>query len=305
MTEEQRRPEGIGALVEAWRPRQWPKNLVVFAALVFSAEQAWTLDSPGSFWPLFWRTAALAVLWCFVSSAVYLVNDVCDREADRLHPRKAARPIARGAVSPSLALVSAVLLAAAGVIGAAVLDLTAAAILAAYALAMAGYSLGLKAVPVLDILLLSAGVVARAVAGAAVIDVTISPWLYVCTSFGALFLGVSKRWAEHRQLGAAAPDHRQSLGEYSGPTLEHMLTMSGAGALLSYSLYTIEAPTVPENGAMALTLPFVVFGLFRYMLLITGRRAKDAPDQVLFTDSQIAISVAGFLAVSLGVLAWA
>ncbi len=302
---EHRRREGLRALVEAWRPRQWPKNLVVFAALVFSAEQAWELESPGSVWPLFWRTAALAACWCLVSSAVYLVNDLCDREADRLHPRKAGRPIARGAVSPSWAVVTAVAMAAAGVAASAVLDLTAGAIVAAYLLVMTAYSLGLKAIPVLDILLLSGGVVARAVAGAAVIEVTISPWLYVCTSFGALFLGVSKRWAEYRQLGAAAADHRQSLGEYSGPTLEHMLMMSGAGALLSYALYTIEAPTVPENGAMALTLPFVVFGLFRYMLLITGGRAEDAPDQVLFTDGQIVASVAGFLAVAVGVLAWA
>ena len=291
------------ALFEAMRPRQWPKNVVVFAALAFSAEQAWQFDSLDTFWPLFWRTVALAGCWCLASSSTYLINDVQDREADRLHPRKALRPIARGALGIRTAYGAAFVLAVVGIVGAAALAPLAGGIVGAYVLAMLGYSIGLKSVAVLDVLLLAGGVIARAVAGAAVIDVTISPWLYVCSSFGALFLGVSKRWAEHRQLGESAAEHRKALGEYSQENLEHMLIMSGGGALLSYALYTIESPNVPENGAMALTLPFVVFGLFRYLLLITGPRATDAPDQVLFTDRQIALSVVGFLAVALGVLA--
>lgn len=289
-------------LVTALRPRQWPKNGIVFAALVFSADHAWDATALDTLWPLLWRTTALALLWCAASSATYLLNDIQDREADRVHPRKALRPIASGAVSTRLALATAGVLVVVSVPLAVALDPLAGAILGAYLVAMAAYSFGLKSVAVLDVMLLGAGVIARAVAGAVVIDVTISPWLYVCSSFGSLFLGVSKRWAEHRQLGDSASEHRRALGRYSRENLEHMLVMSGAGALLSYALYSIESENVPANGSMALTIPFVTFAMFRYLLLISGPRATDAPDQVLFTDPQIIAAVAGFLAVAVVVL---
>jgi 4-hydroxybenzoate polyprenyltransferase len=292
----------VPPLVVALRPYQWPKNALVFAALAFSAGDAWKPREPDSWWPLLWRTLVLFVLWCMVSSAMYLINDIRDREVDRVHPRKSRRPIASGAVSPKTAIIAAVLLAALALPLAFALNLAAGSVLAGYAAVMIAYSAGLKRVAVLDILILCSGVIARAVAGATTIDVAISPWLYVCSSFLALFFASSKRWSEYRQLGADAAAHRESLAAYSGELLNQLLTISAAGALLGYALYTIESENVPRSGSMAITIPFVVFAMFRYLLLLNGPRKSDAPDQILFTDPQIVVAGLGFITTAMIVL---
>jgi 4-hydroxybenzoate polyprenyltransferase len=289
-------------LVVAMRPDQWPKNLVVFAALVFTAGEAWTPGEPESWWPLLWRSAALFGLWCLAASATYLVNDIRDREVDRLHPRKRLRPIASGELSTGTALTAAAVLAAVCIPAAIALDTMAGLVLAGYVGLMMLYSLGLKQIAILDILLLGAGVVGRAVGGAVAIEVEISPWLYVCSSFVAFFFATTKRWAEFRQLGIEAARHRPSLAAYNTELLQLMLGVSAAGALLSYSLYTIESARVPQDGSMAVTIPFVVFALFRFLLLMSGPRQADAPERVLFTDLQIVLAVAGFTAAALAVL---
>jgi len=286
---------GIPPLLSAMRPYQWPKNGLVFAALVFSAGESWRAGDASTWWPLLWRTVVLFACWCMVSSAMYLLNDIQDRELDRVHPRKRSRPIARGALSPRTAATAAFVLGGIAIPAALVLDIAAGAVLAGYTAVMIGYSGGLKRIAVLDLLILCFGVVARAVAGAAAIDVEISPWLYVCSSFAALFFATSKRWAEYRQLGSDAAAHRPSLAQYSNELLGQLLTISAAGALLSYALYTIESTNVPPNGSMALTIPFVAFALFRYLLLLSGTRKTDAPDQILFTDPQIIMSVIAFV----------
>jgi len=290
------------ALFSAMRPYQWPKNLIVFAALVFTAGDVWRPGDPESWWPLLWRSSALFGLWCMAASATYLVNDLRDREADRIHPRKRFRPIASGDVPVRAAVGAAVALTVVAVPLAFALDLMAGVVLAGYAALMTGYSFGLKRLPILDIMILSTGVVGRAVGGATAIDVDISPWLYVCSSFGAFFFASSKRWAEFRQLGAEAARHRPSLAHYSADILGQMLTISAAGALLSYSLYTIESVRVPEDGSMALTIPFMAFALFRYLMLLSGPRSTEAPDRILFTDPQIILAGAGFTATALAVL---
>jgi 4-hydroxybenzoate polyprenyltransferase len=296
------RTASLVPLLVALRPYQWPKNLLVFAALAFSAGTAWRADDVSSWWPLLLRSLALFCTWCAVASATYLVNDVQDRELDQQHPRKRLRPVAAGAVSPGLALGTAAVLATVGILSAIALEPVSGLILAAYAAVMTAYSCGLKRIAILDVLILCTGVVGRAVAGAVVIDVAISPWLYVCTSCGAFFFATTKRWAEYRQLGAEAASHRPALAHYTGNLLDQMVIISAASALLSYALYTIESANVPSNGAMALTLPFVTFGLFRYLLLLNGRRKTDAPDQILFTDPQILVAVAGFVTVAVTVL---
>lgn len=293
---------GLPPLVSALRPYQWPKNGLVFAALVFSAGESWKPGDADTWWPLLWRTLVLFVCWCMVSSAMYLLNDVQDRELDRVHPRKRYRPIARGAVTPRTAAVTAIVLGAIAIPAAFLLDIAAGAVLAGYTVVMLVYSGGLKQVAILDLLILCVGVVARAVAGAVTIDVEISPWLYVCSSFAALFIASSKRWSEYRQLGPEAAAHRPVLAQYTSEILGQILTISGAGALLSYALYTIESRNVPPNGSMALTLPFVAFALFRYLLLLSGSRKTDAPDQILFTDPQIIVSVAGFVVTAVTVM---
>ncbi|MGE5596304.1 MAG: UbiA prenyltransferase family protein [Hyphomicrobiales bacterium] len=290
-------------LVTAMRPYQWPKNVIVFAAFVFSAGDDWTPGDAGSWWPLLWRNMALFALWCLAASATYLLNDILDREADRIHPRKRFRPIASGELPVGTAKAAAIALVVVAIPLACALNLIAGLVLLGYTAGMALYSLGLKEVAILDVIILVGGVVARAVGGALVIDVDISPWLYVCTSFGAFFFASSKRWAEYRQLGADAAAHRAALRHYSGNVLDQLLTISAASALLSYALYTIESVNVPENGTMALTLPFVAFALFRYLLLLNGERRTDAPDRILFTDPQILMAVVGFVVTALVVMA--
>lgn len=289
-------------ILEAMRPYQWPKNAIVFAAFVFSAGDAWKATDADTWWPLLWRSGVLFVLWCAAASAVYLVNDIRDRDADRLHPRKQHRAIARGALSVGAARTTAVALLVIAIPGAIALDQLAGVILAGYAAMMILYSWGLKEVAILDVIILCGGVVARAVAGAVAIDVDVSPWLYVCTSFAAFFFASSKRWAEFRQLGEGAAAHRPALAQYSGEILSQLLVISAATALLAYALYTIESANVPSDGSMALTIPFVAFALFRYLLLLNGSRRTDAPDQILFTDPQILLAVAGFAGTALAVL---
>lgn len=296
-----RRVPGL-TLLTAMRPYQWPKNGIVFAALVFSAGEAWQVREADTWWPLLWRTAALFALWCLASSAVYLINDIRDRELDSVHPRKSRRPIARGDISPRAALAAALVLLAVAIPPAFLLDAMAGAVLAGYAAVMISYSAGLKSVPVLDIIILCTGVVARAVGGATVIDVQISPWLYVCSSFAALFFATSKRWAEYRQFGPDAHVHRPSLAGYPGELLNQLLNISAATALVTYALYTIESKNVPDDGRMALTIPFVAFALFRYLFLLNGPRKTDAPDQIMFTDPQIILAAVSFVAVAGGVL---
>lgn len=290
------------ALSRAMRPHQWPKNGVVFAAFVFSAGDAWELDDPGDWGEKLLRITAMAALWCLASSATYLVNDVFDREADRLHPKKRHRPLASGALGVRTAVVAAIILAAFATGLALALDVTGGLVLGGYIVVMVLYSTVLKHVAILDVLILTAGVIGRAVAGATTIDVEISPWLYVCASAGALFFAVSKRWSEFRTLGDSAAAHRSVLGSYSEEFLHQMLTVTAASALLAYAVYTIESPNVPENGAMALTIPFVAFALFRYLLLLGGPRKGDAPDSILFTDIPIVAAVAGFVVTAAVVL---
>ncbi len=289
-------------LFRAMRPHQWPKNGIIFAAFVFSAGDAWKLDDPGDWGNKLLRLVAMAALWCLASSATYLVNDTLDRETDRIHPKKRFRPIASGALSVRTAVVTAVALATVATGLGLLLNLAAGAVLGGYVVAMALYSAVLKHVAILDVLILTAGVIGRAVAGATTIDVEISPWLYVCASSGALFFAVSKRWAEHRLLGDNAADHRAVLGSYSAEFLHQMLTVTAATALLAYAVYTIESQNTPESGAMALTIPFVAFAMFRYLLLLSGPRKGDAPDSILFTDWPIIAAVAGFVATAATVL---
>ena len=289
-------------LLVAMRPQQWPKNVLVFAAFIFSAGSAWSPGAAGEWWPLLWRSLALFALWCMAASSVYLLNDLRDREADRLHPRKKQRPLASGALRAGTARLAAVALVGALLPLALALDFVGGAILAGYVAVMAVYSYGLKEVPIIDVLILVGGVIARAVAGAVAIDVEISPWLYVCTGFAAFFLAISKRWAEFRQLGPEAAAHRPSLARYTSEALNQLLTISAATAILAYALYSIESDNVPRNGAMALTVPFAAFGVFRYLLLLNGPRREDAPDQILFTDPQIILAVGGFVVTALFVL---
>lgn len=275
-----------GALLKALRPKQWLKNLFVLAPGLFASE-------------LFDTTAAVRLgsafaIFCAVSSAVYLLNDVLDREADRLHPTKRYRPIASGRISPTLALATAAVLATSGLVAAAAsLGGTVAAFVAGYLVLTLGYTLYFKHSVILDVMFLAAGFVIRVAAGAASIQVEASEWLLLCTLLLALFLGFSKRRHELTLLESSASGHRRVLVHYSPELLDQMIVIVATATILCYILYTVWPSTVAKFGTKHLvyTVPFVIYGIFRYFYLIHQRQSGgDAADSLL-TDRPLLVSV--------------
>ena len=271
-------------VVRSLRPRQWTKNLIVYMAFLFSASEDWKLSEPSSWLPLLgWSTVAFA-LFCLVSSADYLVNDVIDRESDRLHPDKRRRPIAAGLVSPRAAVVWAAGLGGVAIAGGFAVNWHIGAALCAYVVVMLGYTFVLKHIVLMDMMAIGAGFVIRAMTGALAIDVPISPWLYVVTALGALFLVIHKRRAEITLLEAGAANHRPILEEYSKDLLDQMASLVTASTLIAYGLYTFTADNLPSNNSMMLTIPFVLYGLLRYLYLVHQQKAGGSPEEVLLSD---------------------
>lgn len=284
------------------RPRQWTKNGIVFVALIFSLGQSWHLDDPDTWLPLLRDSALAFVFFCLVSSADYLLNDVRDREGDRLHPKKRLRPIAAGNLSPVAATAWAGALVVLGVGGGFALEWKVGAILAGYLALMLGYSYYLKHVVLLDLAAIAAGFVLRAMAGAVAIDVPISPWLYVVTALGALFLIINKRRAEILLLDADAGNHRPVLEEYSADLLDQMASTVTASTLIAYGLYTFTAEGLPRNHSMMLTIPFVLYGIFRYLYLVHKKDQGGSPEEVLLRDTPLIVCILLWMATAAIVL---
>ena len=269
---------GTVALLRCMRPWQYTKNLLVFAALVFARE----MGNPDAVV----KTVVAFVLFCMVSSAVYLINDVRDAEGDRRHPDKRDRPIACGALSPSAASTAAAVLLVAGIGGALVVNFNLGAVTAAYFVLQMLYQFALRHMVILDVFAIAGGFVLRAVAGAEAIAVEISPWLLICTLLLALFISLSKRRHELVLLENNASAHRASLTEYSAYLLDQMIGVVTASTLMAYILYTVDARTVTEFGSTRLvyTVPFVIFGIFRYLYLIHQKGEGGNPDRILLSD---------------------
>jgi 4-hydroxybenzoate polyprenyltransferase len=287
-----RRRSPARAVAVALRPRQWSKNLLVFAGLVFAAKLGDLAR---------WAEAiACFAAYCAVSSAAYLANDVRDREADRLHPVKRARPIARGELSPrtALALAGILALAAAGVT--AVLGLASLGLLLGFAALQAAYTLGLKHVVLIDVLAIAGLFVIRAAAGAAAVDVRISPWLLLCTALLALFLALAKRRGELVLVGAQRTPGRRVLEGYSLELVDQLVAIVASSTVIAYAIYTL---TAEHSRALLATVPFVLFGVFRYLLLMHRDDVGEEPEQVLLSDVPILLSVAGWVATAAAILA--
>lgn len=289
-------------LILSMRPRQWTKNLIVFMALIFSANQAWHLGDVDSWAPLLGKSVLALLLFCLVSSADYLMNDVRDRESDRLHPSKRRRPIAAGLLSPGTATAWAALFSLVGLGGAFALDLRAGGVVAAYIALMLAYSYQLKHLVLLDIMAIAAGFVLRAMTGALVIDVPISPWLYVVTALGALFLAIHKRRAELVLLEEGANQHRPALEDYTPELLDQMGSLVTASTLVAYGLYTFTADNLPGNHAMMLTIPFVLYGLFRYLFLVHRHGLGGSPEDVLLRDRPLMMDIVLWVVASITLL---
>ncbi|MBN1540898.1 decaprenyl-phosphate phosphoribosyltransferase [candidate division KSB1 bacterium] len=269
----------------ALRPYQWSKNLLVFAALIFSEH----LFDPADVL----RTIAAFLVFSLTAGWVYVVNDIRDRQADRLHPVKRLRPFASGALKPAPALALATALMLASIVLSAAVSLRLTAALALYALMNLAYTLLLKNIVILDILVIAIGFVLRAVAGAWAIDVPISHWLLVCTFFLALFLVTGKRRNELVKLGDDASNHRPILTEYNPALLDQMIGVVTAATIISYALYTVDEETVAkfETDNLIYTIPFVVYGIFRYFYLIYKCQLGGAPEKILIKDAHILATV--------------
>ena len=278
-----------GGVLAAMRPRQWTKNLLLFAGIVFAAE----LDDPER-----WAKAIAAfVAYCLASSAAYIFNDVRDAERDRLHPVKRLRPIASGRVRPERALNVAGILVALAFAIVAPLGWGSLAYMAGFVGLQAAYSLGLKNIPLIDVMAIAGLFVIRAAAGAEAVDVKISPWLIVCTALLALFLALAKRRGE---LATGVEEGRLVLSGYSLELVDQLVTIVAACTIVAYSLYTFEAR---EGSAMMATIPFVVYGLFRYIQLMHREDLGEEPENVLLTDGPILATIAGWAVTSAVILA--
>jgi 4-hydroxybenzoate polyprenyltransferase len=274
------------SLLRSLRPHQWTKNLVIFAALLFGQQ----LLNPSA---LGASVGAFAV-FCGLSGVVYLVNDVMDRHADRLHPKKRFRPIASGALPVRTALVAAGVLAVVSLAGAVLIgrDFTAAAVI--YLALLTVYSGPLKHMVILDVLTIAVGFVLRAAAGAFAVGVPISHWLLVCTILLALFLALAKRRQELVVLADGATGHRAILREYSPALLDQMISVVTASTLMAYALYTVSPETVAKVGTdrLLFTLPFPLYGIFRYLYLVHQRQGGGSPAEMLLQDRPLLLCAA-------------
>ena len=273
------------ALLKTMRPRQWPKNGFVFFALVFD-KQLFHVEA-------FLRTLGGFGLFCIVSSIVYIINDISDIEADRLHPKKKNRPLPSGQLPVGMAWAAAVVLTVVALPAGYLLSPYFALVLAIYLLTNLAYSRWLKHIPIVDVFILASGFVLRVAAGVTLIVVErFSPWLFVVTTLGSLYLGFGKRRAELTLLAMGAGSHRKVLEGYSIPLLDQYITIVSAATIVSYSLYTFTAVNLPANHSMMLTIPFFMYIIFRYLYLVQMTDQTGAPEEVLLTDRPVQIAIA-------------
>jgi 4-hydroxybenzoate polyprenyltransferase len=268
----------LRALLIEMRPREWSKNLLVFSGVIFSKSLTDTHS--------LWISLLGFILFCCASSGIYLFNDLCDLARDREHPIKCKRPLASGALNLNVARFALVILLTAATLGSLALNYSFALVIAIYLTTCLSYSLKLKDIVILDVILIASGFVLRAVSGAVLIGVDVSEWLVLCTSMVALLVGFGKRRHELALLEGGAENHRRALGDYSIHFVDSLMNICAGAAVITYALYTRADETVLRVGShgMLLTIPFVVYGVFRYLFLIHRRNEGGDPVQILFRD---------------------
>ena len=281
-------------ILTSMRPSQWTKNLVIFAGLIFAKRIGEAGDLA--------RVGAAFVVFCVLSSSLYLLNDVLDQERDRLHPEKKKRPIASGRLDKNLAAVLAVVMMVGGLLASLALGNSFAMAAMAYVLLTVFYSLFLKSLVIIDVLVIALGFVLRAIAGALAIAVNISPWLLVCTLLLALFLGLTKRRGELLVLGTAARRHRETLGDYRAALLDVLLAVVSSSVIIAYALYSFTSGR--HSTDMMYTLPFVLYGVMRYLFLLYVRGMGGAPEKVLLRDLPTMLNIGLWLAACVFILYW-
>lgn len=276
----------LAGIIRTMRPRQWIKNGVIYAALVFDRQLG--LNNL----PALIRTTAGFIIFCLLSGVVYIINDIADAEADRNHPDKKDRPIASGELSIRTAAVVAGIILVVIFPIAYLLSPGFALIALAYFVLNLLYSKWLKHIPIIDVFSIALGFILRVMAGASLITVArFSPWLYVVTSIGALLLGFGKRRGEISLMADDAQIHRKVLDGYNLPLLDQLISIVSATTIVAYSLYTFSAPNLPDNHIMMLTIPFVVYGIFRYIYLLQVEDLGGAPEEIFLKDHPIQVAV--------------
>jgi 4-hydroxybenzoate polyprenyltransferase len=274
----------LGALWTSLRPKQWVKNGFVYAALVFDGQLGNT--------PALIRTTIGFLLFCLASSTIYLINDLRDIDEDRAHPTKRNRPLPSGRLPVRTAWAAAAALGVFTIGASFALDLEFGWIVVAYIVLFVLYSMRLKHIPIIDVFVIAAGFVLRVGGGVALITVErFSPWLFVCTTLLALYLGFGKRRAEMQLLAENAGQHRRVLDGYTLGLLDQLIVIVSGATIMAYSLYTFSAQNLPGNHLMMLTIPFVMYGIFRYLWLIHVEHSGGAPDDLILTDRPLQLTV--------------
>lgn len=283
-----------GLLLVAMRPRQWTKNLLCGAALVMANKLGDPLADV--------RMLVCILIFCALSGVVYLINDSLDVERDRVHPTKRFRPIASGRLSVATAWRAAVAICVAGLAISLALGVPFFLAALCFMLLQFGYVYYLKHEVLLDVFAIAMGYVIRAAAGAVAIRVEISVWLYLCTILGGLFLALGKRRQELIELEDLAVSHRRNLGQYSVALVDQLITIVSASTIAAYSIYTFTAPNLPRNGAMMVTVPFAIYGLFRYLYLVHQHGQGGSPEEVLLHDRPLQICIVLWAAIAIVVV---
>ncbi len=291
-----RSPARVKDFFLSLRPHQWTKNLVIFAALVFARE----LGHPDQIL----HSVLAFLIFCMLSGAVYLINDVVDYEKDRFHPIKKNRPVACGRLSRSFALISGVSLYLLSLFLSYALNFEFFQVALAYTVVTVGYTFYFKNIAILDVMAISIGFVLRALAGGVVLAVEASIWLLICTFLLALFLALSKRRHELVLLSEDATRHRTNLAEYTPYLLDQMISVVTASCVLAYTLYTVSEETVTKfhTDKLSLTVPFVIFGIFRYLYLIHQKNEGGSPSVHLYSDKPLLISIILWILACVGII---
>jgi len=272
-------------ILQSLRPKQWTKNLFIFAGILFS-QNLFKIE-------LLLKTLWAFILFCILTGSVYIINDIVDREKDRLHPYKSKRPIASGKLTTSSALLSVFIFVPSSIFFSFILNKSFFLIALSYLILQVAYSFILKKIVILDVFAVSIGFVLRVIAGAVVINVEISSWLLICTILLALFLGLSKRRHELLVLEDGAERHRGVLNEYTPYLLDQMISVVTASTVIAYALYTMSESTIKRFGTKSLvfTVPFVLYGIFRYLYLIHQKGAGGSPETLIVTDKPLLIDI--------------
>ena len=279
-------------LLTTIRARQWSKNLLIFLPFLFTINLEGISSDNLALITQLVDLLMVSVGFCLLSSAIYITNDLMDMENDRRHPTKRYRPIPAGLISIKSLVLLEILLITTGFGLIWVTQPSLVLIPAIYLIINITYSLGGKLIPFLDAMLVSSGYVLRAVIGALTINVAPSPWLYVVTASGALFIVFSRRYAEIRLSNGEIQKQRAVLQTYQGDLIGQLLAISSTATIVSYTLYTIEAPSLPDNMTMLLTVPIVLFGIFRYLYLLNTRSDAEYPEYLIFKDIQLLGTIA-------------